>query len=224
MELKPPVIQIALDFATIEEALAVAKIGVEAGVDWLEIGTPLIVSQGLKPISEMVRAFPNYPVLADYKTMDSGGKNVHRTKAHGGHIMTVCANSPDETVKAAVAAGKETGIWVIADTIGVKNQAARARQCEEWGVNMVYLHYGTDERVANPAIDSTQWIDEVMDAVSIPVGVGCFAVEDAIRAAAKGADNITIGHPVVSSASVVDEMRRFVKEVRASYRPRKKRV
>jgi 3-hexulose-6-phosphate synthase/6-phospho-3-hexuloisomerase len=222
MELKPPVIQIALDFATIEEALAVAKIGVEAGVDWLEIGTPLIVSQGLKPISEMVRAFPNYPVLADYKTMDSGGKNVHRTKAHGGHIMTVCANSPDETVKAAVAAGKETGIWVIADTIGVKNQVARARQCEQWGVNMVYLHYGTDERVANPTIDSTQWIDEVMDAVSIPVGVGCFGVEDAVRAAAKGADNITIGHPVVSSASVVHELRQFVKEVRANYRPRKK--
>src|SRR5215207_9241911 len=99
MKLKPPVVQIALDFATIEEALAVAKIGVEAGVDWLEIGTPLIVSQGLRPISEMVKAFPNHPVLADYKTMDSGGKNVHRTKAHGGHIMTVCANSPDETCK-----------------------------------------------------------------------------------------------------------------------------
>jgi 3-hexulose-6-phosphate synthase len=221
MELKPPVVQIALDFATIEEALAVAKIGVEAGVDWLEIGTPLIVSQGLRPISEMVRAFPNYPVLADYKTMDSGGKNVHRTKQHGGHIMTVCANSPDETVKAAVAAGKETGIWVIADTIGVKNQAARARKCEEWGVNMVYLHYGTDERVANPSKDSTQWIDEVMAAVSIPVGVGCFGVEDAVRAASKGADNITIGHPVVSSTSLVEDLRRFVKEVRANYRPRR---
>ena len=84
IEIKPPVVQIALDFATIKEALAMAKIGVEAGVDWLEIGTPLIVSQGLSPIGQMVRAFPNYPVLADYKTMDSGGKNVHRTKGQGG--------------------------------------------------------------------------------------------------------------------------------------------
>jgi 3-hexulose-6-phosphate synthase/6-phospho-3-hexuloisomerase len=222
LKLKPPVVQIALDFATIEEALAVAKIGVEAGVDWLEIGTPLIVSQGLRPISEMVKAFPNYPVLADYKTMDSGGKNVHRTKAHGGHIMTVCANSPDETVQAAVAAGKETGIWVIADTIGVKNQAARARQCEEWGVDMVYLHYGTDERVANPTKDSTQFIDEVFDAVSLPVGVGCFDVEDAIRAAAKGADNITIGHPVVSGPNALEQLTAFVKGVHANYKPRKK--
>src|SRR5438045_2014515 len=147
--LAPPIIQLALDFATIEEALAMAKIGVEAGVDWLEIGTPLIVCQGLAPIGQMVRAFPGYTVLADYKTMDSGGKNVHRTKAQGGHIMTVCANSPDETVKAAVAAGKETGIWVIADTIGVKNQAARARQCEEWGVQMGYRAIGTTQRGGN---------------------------------------------------------------------------
>ena len=223
LKLKPPVVQIALDFATIEEALVVAKIGVEAGVDWLEIGTPLIVSQGLRPISEMVKAFPNYPVLADYKTMDSGGKNVHRTKAHGGHIMTVCANSPDETVKAAVAAGKETGIWVIADTIGVKNQAARARQCEEWGVDMVYLHYGTDERVANPSKDSTQWMDEVMNAVSIPVGVGCFGVEDAARAAAKGAANITIGHPVVSAGpEALSQLKELVAAVRANYKPKRK--
>src|SRR5688572_10971542 len=133
LKIKPPVVQIALDFATIEEALAVAKIGVEAGVDWLEIGTPLIVSQGLAPIGQMVRAFPNYPVLADYKTMDSGGKNAHRTKAQGGHIMTVCAGSPDETVKAAIAASKETGIAVVVDTIGVTQQAARAKQCADWG-------------------------------------------------------------------------------------------
>ena len=224
LKLKPPVVQIALDFATADEALAMAKIGVEAGVDWLEIGTPLIVCEGLAPIGKMVRAFPGYTVLADYKTMDSGGKNVHRTKAHGGHIMTVCANSPDETVKAAVAAGKETGIWVIADTIGVKNQAVRARQCEEWGVDMVYLHYGTDERVANPLKDSTQWIDEVMDAVSIPVGVGCFGAEDAARAAAKGAANITIGHPVVSAGpEALAQLRELVREVRSNYKPRKQK-
>ncbi len=224
MELKPPVVQIALDVATIEEALAIAKIGIEAGVDWLEIGTPLIVCEGLQPISEMVRAFPNYPVLADYKTMDSGGKNVHRTKAHGGHIMTVCANAPDETVKAAIAASKETGVWVVADTIGVKNQAARARQCAEWGVHMIYLHYGSDQHVADASQDATQWLDEVLAAVSIPVGMGCFGVEDAVRAVSMGVENVTIGHPVISGANPLEDLKRFVREVRANYRPRRSRM
>ena len=122
----PPVIQIALDYPTVEEAIAMARLGVEAGVDWLEVGTPLIVCQGIPAIGRLAKAFPDYPVLADYKTMDSGGKNVERTLEQGGHIMTVCANAPDETVKSAVALGRKTGILVIADTIGVKDQAARA--------------------------------------------------------------------------------------------------
>ncbi len=220
MQLKPPIVQIALDYATVDDALAMAKIGVEAGVDWLEIGTPLIVSQGLSPIGDMVRAFPDFPVLADYKTMDSGGKNVHRTKAQGGHIMTVCANAPDETVRSAVAAAKETGVWVVADTIGVKNQAARAKQCADWGVDMLYLHYGADQRAADGSQDSTQWLDEVLAAVEIPVGVGCFGVEDAVRAVQRGAELVAIGHPVISGPNPLEELREFVREVRKSYRPR----
>jgi len=222
IEIKPPVVQIALDFATIEEALAMAKIGVEAGVDWLEIGTPLIVSQGLAPIGAMVRAFPNYPVLADYKTMDSGGKNVVRTKAQGGHIMTVCANSPDESVKAAIAASKENDIMVVADTIGVKDQALRAKQCADWGVHMVFLHYGMDEWNADRGHDATQWLDEVLAAVPIPVGMACFGVEDAVRAVQKGVENVTIGHPVITGSDPAGELTRFVREVKANYRPRKR--
>jgi len=155
---RPPVIQIALDYATIEEALEMARLGIEAGVDWLEIGTPLIVAQGVAPIGKMVRAFPDYPVLADYKTMDSGWKNVQRTADQGGHIMTVCANSPDETVRSAIAESKNSGVWVVADTIGVKDQPSRARQCADWGVHMIYLHYGADQRKSDATQDSTQWL------------------------------------------------------------------
>src|SRR5216110_593575 len=138
MRITPPVIQIALDYATIEEAIAMAKIG------------------------KLKRAYPDFPVLADYKTMDSGGKNVMRTQQQGGQVMTVCGHAPDETVQAAVAASKQTEVWVVVDLIGVKNVGARARQCEQWGVNMVYLHYGADQRRADATRDSTQWIDEVM--------------------------------------------------------------
>src|SRR4029453_9200162 len=137
-------------FPSIEEALAAAEVGVRAGVDILEAGTPLIVAQGAGAIGRLVRAFPQMPILADYKTMDSGFKNVLLTQREGGHYMTVCANAADETVKSAIAEGKKTGIKVVTDTIGVKDQVARARQCVEWGVDMVYLHFAADQRRANP--------------------------------------------------------------------------
>ena len=217
---QPPIIQIALDYATFDEAWEMAKVGVEAGVDWLEIGTPLIISQGVAPIGQMVRAFPDYPVLADYKTMDSGWKNVERTAVQGGHVMTVCAGAPDETVKSAIAEGKKSGVWVVADTIGVKDQAARARCCAEWGVHMIYLHYGADQRKADDTRDSTQWLEEVQRAVSIPIGVGCFLVEDGVRAARLGAELVAIGHPVISAADPLKELSHFVRSVKAAYRPR----
>ncbi len=217
---KPPVIQIALDYATIEEALAMAQMGIQAGVDWLEIGTPLIVSQGVAPIGKMVRAHPDFPVLADYKTMDSGWKNVQRTAEQGGHVMTVCANAPDETVQSAIAESKKCGVWVVVDTIGVKNQAARARQCADWGAHMIYLHYGADQRKSDASRDSTQWLAEVQAAVSIPVSVGCFLVEDGARASSQGADLIAIGHPVISAADPLAALTEFVREVKAAYRPR----
>ena len=61
-----------------------------------------------------------------------------------------------------------------------------------------------------------------MSAVSIPVGVGCFGVDDAARAAAKGAANITIGHPVVSAGpEALSQLKELVAAVRENYRPRK---
>ena len=102
-------VQLALDFPTIEEALAAAEVGVRAGVDILEAGTPLIVAQGATAIGALARAFPKMPILADYKTMDSGFKNVLITQREGGHYMTVCANAADETVQSAIAEGKQIG-------------------------------------------------------------------------------------------------------------------
>ena len=43
-----PVVQISLDLTTIDEALETATLAVEAGVDWLEVGTPLILAEGLR--------------------------------------------------------------------------------------------------------------------------------------------------------------------------------
>ncbi|HEV8608406.1 MAG TPA: orotidine 5'-phosphate decarboxylase / HUMPS family protein [Tepidisphaeraceae bacterium] len=220
MTITPPIIQIALDYATIEEAIAMAEIGIKAGVDWLEVGTPLIVSQGVATIGKLKRAYPKFSVLADYKTMDSGGKNVMLTQQQGGQIMTVCGNAPDETIQAAVAASTQTGVWVVVDLIGVKNQGPRARQCEQWGANMVYLHYGADQRRADATRDSVQWLDEILAAVKIPIGVGTFDAEDAVRAVSKGASLVAIGHPVISGANPLAALTDYVKRVKAAYRPR----
>ncbi len=213
-----PLVQLALDFPTIEQALTAAEAGVRAGVDILEAGTPLIVAQGAGVIGQLARAFPQMPILADYKTMDSGGKNVLLTQKQGGHYMTVCANSPDETVKAAIAEGRATGIKVVTDTIGVKDQAARARQCAGWGVDMIYLHYGADQRRADAASDAVPWVSDVIAVVSVPVGIGTFGIDDAVRGVKAGASLVAIGHPIFDEADYPGALATFVEKVKEAAR------
>lgn len=220
MKYSYPITQIALDYPTTEEALDMAAIAVEAGFDWLEIGTPLITCQGLAPIGAMARAFPGMPVIADYKTMDSGFKNVQRTKAQGGHLMTVCANASDATVRSAIDEGKKLDIGVVVDTIGVKDQAARARQCHDWGADLIYLHYSADERRADDSRDTTQWLPAVLEAVPGPVGLASFGIQDAVCAAGMGAEYFVIGHPLTDSDEPLGELTRYVDEVKSNYQPR----
>jgi 3-hexulose-6-phosphate synthase len=217
-----PYVQLALDFPTIDEALRMAEIGVRAGVDILEAGTPLIVAQGVECIGRLARVFPGHPILADYKTMDSGGKNVLLTQKQGAHYMTVCANAADETVKAAIAAGRQTGIKVVTDMIGVKDIAARASVVAHWGVDMIYLHYAADQRRADGARDSTQWLTTVLEVVDVPVGLATFGAEDAVRAVRGGAQLVAIGHPLFESADVLGALKQYVEEVKANYQPKKR--
>ena len=220
IRIEPPVIQLAIDLTTIDEALRLAEIGVKAGVDWLEAGTPLIVRRGADAIGAIARAFPQHPVLADYKTMDSGGRNVQLTAEQGGKLMTVCAGACDETIAAAVDASKQTGVLVVVDTIGVRDQVARSREVERLGAHSVYLHYGADQRRADAARDSTQWAAGVGAAVRVPLGVGTFGVEDAVRGAGLGADILVIGHPLISGPDALGALREYCLRVREAYRPR----
>jgi hypothetical protein len=83
---------------------------------------------------------------------------------------------------------------------------------------MLYLHYGADQRRADPSRDSTQWLDDVLKAVSIPVGVGTFGAEDGVVAASKGAALVAIGHPLISNDDPLGSLTDYVKRVRAAYR------
>ncbi len=220
IEIKAPITQIALDYPTIEEAIEIAHIAVEAGFDWLEVGTPLITVQGIAPIGQLVQAFPDRVVLADYKTMDSGFKNVQRTKDQGGHLMTVCGNASDATVLSAINEGKKLGIGVVVDTIGSMNHAERARQCHAWGADLIYIHYSADERRADDTQDATQWLESVMAAVPGPVGLTCFTVENGVKAAQMGAEYFVTGYPPLLGDNPLAVLTEFVQAVKNNYRPR----
>jgi 3-hexulose-6-phosphate synthase/6-phospho-3-hexuloisomerase len=67
-----PKVQLSLDLQTMADALPTAEIAVKAGVDWLEVGTPLILGEGLHAVASSTRSTRTIRIIADLKTMDAG--------------------------------------------------------------------------------------------------------------------------------------------------------
>jgi len=193
-----PVLQIALDFVTLNRAMKLAEEAVEGGADWLEAGTPLIKSEGLDAVRELLKRFPDKTIIADMKIMDAGRIEAESAAKAGANIIGVLGVSSDATIKECIEAGRNYGFDVIVDMIGVSDVATRAKQVEEFGATYVGIHIAIDEQMEG--ISPFEKLKQIAEAVSIPIaiagGVNSETVVDAIDA---GASIIVVGGAITKS-------------------------
>lgn len=218
LPIEGPVVQVAIDVLDINAALRIAEAAVRAGVDWLEVGTPLVTFQGTRAIGALADAFPGVPVLADYKMMDGVRKYVAETAARGGRLATICSVASDASLREAIAAGGDNGIAMITDLYAHPNVPVRAEQLEAMGIDSVYVHWGADQRREDPGHDALADLPAVLERVSIPVGVGTFSVEDGVRAFSLGASIAVIGVPLILESDVEGALRRYVETAKAAWK------
>ncbi len=136
-------LQLALDLVNIQGAIELVK-EVEEHIDVVEIGTPVVINEGLKAVKEVKAAFPNLTVFADLKIMDAAGYEVSQASAAGADIITILGTAEDESIKGAVEEAKKQGKQILADMIAVKDIAARAKELDELGVDYICVHTGYD--------------------------------------------------------------------------------
>src|SRR5713101_9810710 len=165
----PPVVQISLDLVDLEEALATARIAVEAGVDWLEAGTPLILAEGLRGVRALREAFPRHPIVADLKTMDGGYLEAQMMAKAGANLVVVMGRAHEATIRRVVDAGRDFGVKVMGDNLAATDRVACARWMQDLGVDFIVHHIGYDERRMVAGISPMDELDAVVRAVSIPV-------------------------------------------------------
>jgi len=197
-----PVVQISLDLSDLDEALEMARVAVEAGVDWLEAGTPLILAEGLRSVRALRAAFPRHPIVADLKTMDGGYLEAEMMARAGATHVVVMGRAHRETLKAVVKAGRDHGVKVMGDNLACEDKKAASRMMEELGVDYIVHHTGYDERNGAAAagrgrLSPLDELDEVVRAVRIPVqAVGGLTLEEAIEMPKRGAPLVVLGAPL----------------------------
>ena len=209
-----PIIQVALDFDELPRALKLAHEAVEGGADWLEVGTPLLKSEGMEAVRALRREFPDRKIVCDTKTMDAGRAEMEMAAKSGANIAVVMGIAPDDTIRDAVRAGKHYGIEVAADMMGVEDPAGRARQLAEWGVDQICVHTPIDEQMAGKI--SFDRVRAVAAAVGVPVSVaGGINSETAAEAIAAGAEIVIIGGALTKARNAREaaaELRKAVDE------------
>ena len=165
-------LQLALDLVDIQGAIEVVK-EVESFVDVVEIGTPIVINEGLHAVKAIKEAFPGMTVLADLKIMDAGGYEVMKASEAGADIVTILGVAEDASIKGAVEEARKQGKQILVDMIAVKNLAERAAQVDSLGVDYISVHTGYDLQAAGQnSFDDLRTIKSVVKSAKTAVAGG----------------------------------------------------
>jgi 3-hexulose-6-phosphate synthase/6-phospho-3-hexuloisomerase len=210
-----PVLQVALDFNELSRALGVAREAWKGGAPWIEAGTPLLKSEGLEAIRALRREFPKAYLIADTKTLDAGRTEFEAAAKAGANCATVCVTGSDSTVLECVEAGKNYGIDVCVDLLGLSGERLieTARKCQEWGVHHVGLHLPIDDQMRG--LDVTEALRALRPAVTLPIAVaGGVNSETAAAMVQAGADIVIVGGAITKSADAEKATRTLLRALR----------
>jgi 3-keto-L-gulonate-6-phosphate decarboxylase len=203
--------QISVDVGTLDLGLRVASAALAGGVDIVEMGTPLLKTQGVSNVVPAFRKqFPDALLLADMKTMDGGGGEARGVFVGGGNILDFLALAGVDTAKSILAVRDEfrragdLPRLVFADIL-VPHQGAAvqgdkgaqagevALRMVEAGVDAVGIHLQADARRANPKLIEDDYLVDVARGVferigkAVPVQVvGGLSIAQAKRLAQAG--------------------------------------
>lgn len=209
--------QCSLDIPTIQEAMVMAQGAVNAGIDWIEAGTPLILGEGVHALEHLHKAFPGKPIVADLKTMDGAGLEAEMMLKAGATHVVVMSQAHWASVVEMVKMAKDYGGQVMADIMNAPNKVDAAKRMQDLGVDWIILHTGFDERNHVPGLSPLNDLQSILDAVDIPVqAVGGLSIDQAVKCVEMGASSLVIGAPLAVCAdrfAIGDEFESILREV-----------
>ena len=89
-------------------------------MDIIEVGSPFIIEEGMRPVRIFKEKYPDCEILADTKIMDAGEYEAEETFKAGADYCTVLGVTDTLTIEGCVKAAKEYGKQTMVDMICVE--------------------------------------------------------------------------------------------------------
>jgi 3-hexulose-6-phosphate synthase len=136
-------LQTAFDFIDLGKSLEIAA-RVAPFSQWLEVGTSLIKSEGIRSVREFKARFPANVIVADMKILDAGEREARLACDNGADVVVVEAGASDGTVEAVQKVARAAGVALMYDLFGVEDLARSAERARAFGMDYLCFHKSTD--------------------------------------------------------------------------------
>jgi 3-hexulose-6-phosphate synthase len=142
-------LQIAFDRMPIARAAEITR-AVASIADWIEVGTSLIKTGGVRAIEQIVEAAGSTPVLADLKTVDDAAYEFGLIFDAGAKAGTVLALAADASIERASSVASDRGGEVLVDLMLAGPDRAAALASRMGPEAMLLVHVGKDTGSSGP--------------------------------------------------------------------------
>lgn len=183
-------LQIALDLFSSDDAIAVLKLAAPY-VDIIELGTPLMISEGTRVVRKVKDLYPEKTVFADIKVMDGGAIVSKLAFDAGADMVSVLAAAENNTILATLDCARENGGKVLVDMCAVHDIKARGEEIEPWKPDYLCVHVGYD--IQKTGVDPVEELNK-LKGISIPKAIaGGIKLNSFEQAVQSDADVIIVG-------------------------------
>ncbi len=152
-------------------------------------------------IRKLRSEFPGKEIIADMKTMDTGGFETEMVARAGATVNTIMGVTDDGTILEAVRSGRKYGCKIMVDLMGVPDKPARAKELEEMGVDYLCLHISIDDQMMGMTF--TEELQKLAGSTRLPIAVaGGITSETAPEIIIAGGSIIIVGGAITKSPKV----------------------
>lgn len=204
-------LQLAIDLLNKEEAAELAK-KVTDYVDIVEIGTPIVINEGLPAVQHLKENVKDedVKVLADLKIMDAADYEVSQAVKFGADVVTILGVAEDASIKNAVEEAHKHGKQLLVDLIAVQDLEKRAKEIDALGADYITVHTGYDLQAQGQSpLESLKKVKSVIKNAKVAVAGG-IKPETVKEVAAESPDLIIVGGGIANA----DDPREAAKQIR----------
>ncbi|MDW4404424.1 3-hexulose-6-phosphate synthase [Staphylococcus saprophyticus] len=196
-------LQLAIDLLNKEDAAELAN-KVKDHVDIVEIGTPIVINEGLPAVQHLNDNVDGVKVLADLKIMDAADYEVSQAVKFGADIVTILGVAEDASIKAAVDEAHKHGKQLLVDMIAVQDLEKRAKDLDDLGADYIAVHTGYDLQAEGQSpLESLRKVKSVISnsKVAVAGGIKPDTIKDIVE---ENPDLIIVGGGIANADDPVE--------------------